>query len=140
MKKIGSLVAIVLLFSCNAKKSMVDEEFHLYEVLKEDQYNGARIKFYEIISEPQEFNLLLQDPDLKKKVQSKDILTANFVVFNLGEKTTGGYSVIIKNIEETEDSVLVTIEEVAPKGMATMAISYPMMVIKINSKKPIIFN
>lgn len=140
MKKISALFVSIFLFSCGTQKPISDGELTLYEILKEDQYNGARIKFYEIISEPSEFKLLLNDPDLKRKVASKDIITANYIVINLGEKTTGGYSMKVKNIEETEDSIIVSIEEVAPDGMATMVMTYPMMVVKINSKKPIVFN
>lgn len=140
MKKISTLFVSIFLFSCGTQKPVADDELLLYEILKEDQYNGARIKFYEIISEPNEFKLLLNDPDLKRKVAPKDIITANYIVLNLGEKNTGGYSIKVKNIEETEDSIIVTIEEEAPEGIATMAISYPMMVVKINSKKPIVFN
>ncbi|WP_396173407.1 protease complex subunit PrcB family protein, partial [Flavobacterium sp.] len=65
---------------------------------------------------------------------------ANFIIINLGEKTTGGYAIKVKNIEETVESIVVTIAEEAPTGMATTVMTYPMMVIKINSKKPIIFN
>lgn len=140
MKKISTLFLTVILYSCGTQKPVADGEIQLYEILKEDQYNGARIKFYEIISEPNEFKLLLNDGDLKRKVTQKDILTANFIVLNLGEKTTGGYSIKVKNVEETDDSIVVTIEEVAPKGMATTVMTYPMMVLKINSKKPIVFN
>lgn len=140
MKKISTLFLTVILFSCGTQKPASEEELQLYEILKEDQYNGAKIKFYEIISEPNEFKLLLNDPDLKRKVTPKDIIASNFIVLNLGEKNTGGYSIKVKNIEETEDSIVVTIKEEAPAGMATMVMTYPMMVVKINSKKPIVFN
>ena len=140
MKKISALFLTIVLFSCGTQKSNSDAELPLYEILKEDQYNGANFKFYEIISESSEFKLLLNDPDLKNKVNPKDIISSNFIVFNMGEKTTGGYSIHIKNVQETEDSIIVTVEEVAPKGMATTVMTYPMMVLKINSKKPIIFN
>lgn len=140
MKKISTFFLTVILFSCGTKKPAAADEFQLYEILKEDQYNGAKIKFYEIISEPNEFRLLQNDPDLKKSVQAEDIVHANFIVINLGEKTTGGYAIKVKNIEETDESIVVTIAEEAPRGMTTTVMTYPMMVIKINSKKPIIFN
>ena len=140
MKKTIILFLTFMLFSCGTQKYNSDGELPLFEILKEDQFNGANFKFYEIISESNEFKLLLNDSDLKKKVTPKDIVTSNFIVFNLGEKTTGGYSIQIKNVEETEDSIIVTVEEVAPKDVATTVMTYPMMVVKINSKKPIIFN
>jgi hypothetical protein len=140
MKKISTLFVSLFLFSCGTQKSISDGEILLYEILKEDQQNGAKIKFYEIITESSEFKLLLNDVDLKNKIVAKDIVTSNFIILNLGEKTTGGYSIKINNIEETEESIIVTIEEETPKGMATTVMTYPMMVVKINSKKPIVFN
>jgi len=140
MKKISTLFVSIFLFSCGTQKPISDGEIILYEILKEDQFNGAKIKFYEIITESSEFKLLLNDGDLKNKIAAKDIVTSNFIIFNLGEKTSGGYSIKINNIEETEDSIVVSIEEETPKGMATTVMTYPMMVVKINSKKPIIFN
>ena len=140
MKKINTLFLTVILFSCGTPKSATAGKFQLYEILKEDQYSGAKIKFYEIVSEPKEFRLLQNDPDLKGKVQAKDILDSNFIIINLGEKTTGGYAIKVQHIEETEESIIVTIAEEAPSGMATTVMTYPMMVIKINSKKPILFN
>lgn len=140
MKNISTLFLVIILFSCGSQKPSGEEEQQLYEILKEDQFNGAKIKFFEIITESNEFRLLLNDSDLKRKVAPKDIVSSNYIVVNLGEKTTGGYSIRVKNVEETEDSIVVTIEEIAPKGMATTVMTYPMMVLKINSKKPIIFN
>ena len=82
--------------------------------------------------------MLLNDPDLKNKIKSSDIYTSNFLLLNMGEKNSGGYSFLIENIEETENDIIITIKENAPQGMATTVMTYPISIVKINSKKNII--
>ncbi len=138
MKKFSVIIAACLvLFSCSTQKT-TDEKPPLYEILKQDEQGGATFRFFEIITEQKEFKMLLNDPDLKKKINPSDINTSNFLLLNMGEKNTGGYSFSVENIEETENDIIITIRENAPKGMATMAITYPISIVKINSKKNII--
>lgn len=129
----------VILFSCGPKPTIKNEEYRLYEVLKVDEYSGARVRFYEVITDSQEFKMILNDPELKGKIHSKDILTSNFVLLHMGEKSTGGYRLDVESIHETDDQIVVKVKEVSPKGMVTTAITYPLTVIKIHSKKPVIF-
>lgn len=138
MKKFSAIIAACLvLFSCSTQKT-TDEKPPLYEILKQDEQGGATFRFFEIITEQKEFKMLLNDPDLKKKINPSDINTSNFLLLNMGEKNTGGYSFSVENIEETENDIIITIRENAPKGMATMAMTYPISIVKINSKKNII--
>ncbi len=138
MKKISAIIAVCLvLFSCSTQKT-TDEKPPLYEILKQDEQGGASFRFFEIITEQKEFKMLLNDPDLKKKINPSDINTSNFLLLNMGEKNTGGYSFSVENIEETENDIIITIRENAPNGMATMAMTYPISIVKINSKKNII--
>lgn len=138
MKKIIAITTICLvLFSCSTQKN-TDEKPPLYEILKQKEIGGANFRFFEIITEQKEFKMLLNDPDLKNKVKPSDIYTSNFLLLNMGEKNTGGYSFSVENVEETENDIIITIKENGPKGMATMAITYPISIIKVNSKKNII--
>lgn len=137
MKRLCLLPLSLLLFACAGSKNQPKSE--LYEVLKSNDYQGAEFRFYEIITEPKEFVLLLNDPDLKRKVKADDIQKANFVVLHAGEKTTGGYSIFVRDIKETPDAIIITVGETAPQGMAITAMTYPMTVIKVNSKKRLEF-
>ncbi|AWI26431.1 protease complex subunit PrcB family protein [Flavobacterium pallidum] len=140
MKKIGLLLMALVLFSCKTTKTSGTSP--LYEVLAERSTGGAQIKFYEIISEPNEFKMIKNDPALKKKIKPTDIDTSNFVILSAGEKNTGGYSIGIEKIEETANNIIVTIKEEGPKPgeMVTESLTTPFTIIKINSKKEIIFN
>jgi len=138
MKKITLVTTIsVVLFAC-APKAVVSEKVEMYEILKQSEQGGADFKFFEIITEAKEFKMLLNDPDLRKKVKLSDINTSNFLLLNMGSKSSGGYSISIESIEELEDDIIITIKETVPKGMATTVMTNPMTIVKINSKKNII--
>lgn len=139
MKKISLIGAILLIISCGTKKNIKVEKPPLFEVLKQDSFNGAQIKFNELITEREELQLLLGDPDLKNKVKASDIETANFVILHMGEKNSGGYSITVIDAKESEESITLIISEESPKEMATAVMTYPMAVVKVNSKKRIIF-
>ena len=141
MKKILILGISLLLFSCRAKKNTVEEIKPLFEVMAEKSDGGAKIQFYEIISESKEFSMIKNDPDLKGKIKPDDILTSNFAILNLGEKNSVGYSLKIEKAEETNQNVILTLKEITPENLVIIpdVYKYPFCLIKINSKKEIIF-
>lgn len=111
----------------------------LYEVLYTSEYGGTAFEFYEIFSEEKEFKLLLDDPELKKKISPDDIKKASFIILNMGQKNTGGYSIGIKKIVNTKENLQVYIDKKEPKPNepVTMAITNPFTIVKINSRKPV---
>jgi len=137
MKKVGLMMFLMtLIYGCSTPKTT--ENLPLYEILKQDEHEGAAFQFYEIVTEKKEFKMILNDVDLKKKVKQEDILKANFIILNMIQKSSVGYYFTIENAEETNENIILTIKENAPKGMATSVMTNPMCVIKINSKKNII--
>ncbi|RZJ34286.1 MAG: protease complex subunit PrcB family protein [Flavobacterium sp.] len=139
MKKIGGLIMLFIAAASCATKSAAPVKRPLYEILTQQSDGGGNIHFYEIISEPNEIPMLQNDEHLSRKIKADDIKTANFLVLNMGEKTSGGYSITVDNVVETADKIIVTVHENEPaKGsMTTSAITYPYTVVRINSKKPI---
>ena len=108
----------------------------LYEILFRNDFGGAGFQFYEIISEKDEFNILLVDDLIKPYVRKTDIETCNFILINLGEKQAKGFTIEVTNIEELPDKIIITIKEIAPKNNA-LEVTKPCYVIKIKSKKAI---
>lgn len=141
MKKKIIVGISLLLFSCGVKKNTVEETKPLFEVIAEKPDGGAKIQFFEIISESKEFSMIKNDPDLKGKIKPDAILTSNFAILNLGEKNSDGYSLKIEKAEETNQNVILTIKEIKPENLVIMpdVYKYPFCLIKINSKKEIIF-
>lgn len=139
MKKcILVFVLIISLFSCKTT-TIVPEKKPLFEVLLEQNDGGGNINFYEILTEPKEIKMLQNDEKLKKRISTDDLQQSNFVILNMGEKPTGGYSITVDSVTETENNIIIKVKEVNPEpgAMLTQSISYPYTVIKINSKKPI---
>lgn len=138
MKKIIAVLAVFVLISCGAKKT--SSSTALYEVLTEQSNGGGNIKFFEILTEPNEIKMLENDPLLADKMKQTDIGNSNYVILNMGEKNTSGYSIGVEKVEETDKSIIITVKENSPSpdAMVMQVISYPYTVVKIHSKKEII--
>lgn len=138
MKKVISVVAVFVLLSCGAKKKTDSKA--LYEVLTTQSDGGGNIQFYEILTEPNEIKMLENDPLLAEKMKQTDINNSNYVILNMGEKNTGGYSIGIQKVEETDKNIIITVKEnnPAPDAMSMQVITYPYTVVKVHSKKEII--
>ena len=141
MKKIVVSFVALAVVSCGATATKSSDKNSLYEVLTQQSNGGASIRFFEILSEPDQIAMLQNDENLKNKISPNDIQTSNFLVLNMGEKTSGGYSIGIDNVVETDKNIVITIKETSPEPgtMVTQAFTNPFCVVKINSKKDIIF-
>ena len=133
MKKIISLLLLVLLFGCNAPKTIVVPE-PLFKIIKTSQEQGGTFKFYETITEKSEFAMLTSDQDLKDLISPSDIATCNFALINLGGKPESGYSINVALVQETADKIMLKITEIAPATDNEDG-SNPLFIIKVNSKK-----
>jgi len=140
MKKAVLFILALILVSCGASSSKKSVSNSLYEVLTQQTDGGASIRFFEILSEENEIAMLQNDEKLIDKIKTNDIQTSNFVVLNMGEKTSGGHKISIESVVETDKNIIITIKETAPQpgSMVTQEITTPYCVVKINSKKEII--
>jgi len=138
MNKLVVGALLLLIVSCGVKPQTGGSK-SLYEVLTQQPDGGANIRFYEILTEPREISMLTNDENLKDKISSEDITNSNFIILNMGEKTSGGHSITVESVVETSDKIVVTVKENEPSagGINTTAITYPYSIVKINSKKPI---
>ncbi|WP_163410374.1 protease complex subunit PrcB family protein [Flavobacterium ajazii] len=138
MKKVISVLTVFVLISCGAKKT--SDSTALYEILTEQSDGGGNIRFFEILSEPNEIIMLQNDPHIKGKINQEDIANSNYVILNMGQKNTGGYSIGVEKVEETDKNIIITVKENNPASdaMLMQVITYPYTVVKIRSKKEII--
>ena len=141
MKKIAITILTFVLFSCGSTsvKKTTDKKA-LYEILTQQSDGGGNIHFFEILSAPNEIKMLQSDKKLKNKITPLDVQNSNFVILNMGEKNTGGYSITVDTITETDKNIVISVKETSPEpgSMVTQAFTYPFCVVKINSKKEII--
>lgn len=140
MKKAVLLILVVTLASCAVTPLKSSDSSKLYQVLTQQSNGGASIRFFEILSEPNEIKMLQNDENLKNMISSNDVQNSNFIVLNMGEKTTGGYSIGIETIIETDKNIILTIKETSPDpgSIVSQGFTTPFCVVKINSKKEII--
>ncbi|RXR22914.1 protease complex subunit PrcB family protein [Flavobacterium stagni] len=136
MKKVVFSCFSFLLLACSSVKPP-ESSYTSYDVLFSREQDGGRFQFYEIITEESEYKMLLNDPIISPYLKKEDIQTCNFILVNLGEKPTGGWTIKVERVKVLKDKVEVVIKEIPPKGMATTAMTTPNFVIKIKSKKPI---
>lgn len=139
MKKLFLVGLVTLIYSCSSTKSTMTKP--LYEVLSYENDGGANIRFYEILTEPNEIKMLLGDPNLKKKIKSEDIEKSNFIILNMGELPEGNYNITVDKIEETPMEIIVYVKETKPTTVTPNDVENfvrPYSVVKINSKKSII--
>jgi len=139
MKKSAIALIALFLFACSSTKTDNSSKL-LYEVLTEQNNGGAEIRFFEILTESKEIKMLQADENLKNKIKPDDINKANFVILNLGEKSSGGHSIKVVKAEETATQIILTVTETSPKPgeMAMTVMSNPYTIVKVNSKKEII--
>jgi protein-disulfide isomerase len=140
MKKAILLIVTIVLASCGSSSIKKSEIKPLYEVLTEQADGGANIRFFEILSEPNEIVMLQNDEKLINKIKPDDIKTASFIVFNMGEKTAGGHKISIESAVETDKNIIITIKEITPESniVITQEVTMPYCIVKVNSKKEII--
>jgi hypothetical protein len=140
MKRICLLFVSIILFSCSTTKSKVIDK-PLFEVLTQQPDGGGNIHFFEIVSTSQEFRMLQGDEKLNGKITPNDINESNFLILNMGEKSINGCSINVVDVQETDNKIIVTVKETDPKGEGIAAADYvyPYCIVKINSKKEIVF-
>jgi hypothetical protein len=140
MNKISLSLLILMLVACGTTAPINSEKEALYQVLTQQTDGGANIRFFEILTEPNEIRMLQNDKKLKNKINPVDVQKSNFVILNMGEKNTGGYSIGIDSVVETEKNIIISVKEISPEpdSMVTQVFTYPFCVVKINSKKEIV--
>ncbi|HEX8269660.1 MAG TPA: protease complex subunit PrcB family protein [Flavobacterium sp.] len=139
MKKLVIIPVLLILASCGSSSGTKTATKPLYEVLTQQSTGGASIRFYEILTEQKEIRMLLGDDNLRKKIGPGDITSANFIILNMGEKPSAGYSITVDEVVETSDKIIVTVKEKEPSSdsMSASVMTNPYTIVKINSKKPI---
>jgi hypothetical protein len=140
MKKIAITLFTLALFSCGTTATKSTGKKALYEVLTQQEDGGGNIHFFEILSEPNEIRMLQNDKKLRNKISPIDVQKSNFVILNMGEKSTGGYKITVESVIETDKNIIITVKETEPEpgSMVTQGLTYPFCVVKLNSKKEII--
>ncbi len=140
VKRIIALLFVTFVISCSTNRSATETK-PLFEILTVREDGGATIRFFEILSEEREIKMLQNDETLGKKIMGSDINTANFVILNMGEKTSLGHSITVEKVEESPNQIIIFTKDNEPKSKVQEekeVFYYPYTIVKINSKKEIL--
>ncbi len=140
VKRIIALLFVTFVISCSTNRSATETK-PLFEILTVREDGGATIRFFEILSEEREIKMLQNDETLGKKIMASDINTANFVILNMGEKTSLGHSITVEKVEESPNQIIIFTKDNEPKSKVQEekeVFYYPYTIVKINSKKEIL--
>jgi hypothetical protein len=140
MRKVIPAFLVLFLASCSSTKAPVSNQ--LYEVLTTNNDGGANIKFYEILTEPKEIMMLLGDETLRKKISKDDTTNSSFIILNSGPTKETYNRIKVEKVIETATNIEVYVKDSQKSTEPDLAdenISFPYTIIKINSKKPIVF-
>ena len=138
--KAAIIFLLVFMISCSSSNKLTEPK-QLIEILSTQEDGGATIRFFEILSEEREIKMLQNDELLKGKINAGDIKTSNFIILNMGEKTTLGYTISIQKVEETDTSIIIVTKDNEPKSKRVEekeVFYYPYTIVKVNSKKELI--
>ena len=135
MKKLLTLFSVLLILSCSSSKSSKEVA---YVALIDSSHNGKQRESYEVIDNHIDLSKtykLIKD----ELVPNIDFAKARVVVLKKKKKNTGGYTIGIEEVREEANKVIVKIKKTYPDGMATMVITEPFFIAKINTTKKIEF-
>ncbi len=135
MKKLLTLFSVLMLLSCSSSKTPKEVS---YQIIMESSHNGKMHESYEVIDNHIDLNKtykLIKD----ELVPNIDFAKARVVVLYMGQKNTGGYTIGIEEVREESNKVIVKIKKTYPDGIATMVITEPFVIAKINTTKKIEF-
>ncbi|MDI9310673.1 MAG: protease complex subunit PrcB family protein [Limnohabitans sp.] len=117
---------------------MVDVS-NIYEVIYKNDYSGAETRSFKVIRNLEDFKAYYQGLN-DEKIPDVDFKKSMVVILNMGMKNTGGYSIEPDKLFQDGDRLVMTIKENSAQKdeLVTMALTKPVCIVKINSKKKII--
>ena len=129
----------LIVFSCNSTTQMAEQSKVPFSVILEEAVGGRSekeiVRIHDkntLIDIYKEINVH-RDPDFV--IPNIDFSKDMILVFFVGEKTTGGHSVSVKEIIENSDQIDVYYQEIGPRptDMVTMVITQPYCIIKVQN-------
>ncbi len=136
MKKLVTLFSVVVLFSCSSTKCVKSVS---HQVLTDSSYMGKKTQSYEVIDNHNDLKRLYDTVNDKLIPNNVDFANSRVVALFMGEKNTGGYAIGIESVKQEKGKVIVKVKKSYPDGMATMALTQPYVIAKINTTKKIEF-
>ena len=145
------VVACIFLFSScssgiNKKTKLMNQEEIAFEIIAQDDFGGMTESKFITIKDKNSlneiYNLISKGRMPKLEIPAIDFKKEIVIALFLGEKTSGGHSITVKQIENINDKVIVTYKIDSPKKgeMVTTVMTHPYCIIKMpKTLKEVVF-
>ena len=139
--KVLLLVCFLTLTSCSAQKSNYYSSSISFEKIGSHSYGGFQEEIYYVITDIQLLKKIYTQINLARK-PGLQLPTIDFdkecvVALFMGQKKSGGFAVEMDSIiNKKNNSFEIIIKEISPIDMASMAITKPFIIYKLNIPNP----
>ena len=145
------VVACIFLFSScssgnNKKSKLMNQEVIAFQIIAQDNFGGMTdSKFITIKDENslnEIYNLISKGRMPELEIPALDFEKETVIALFLGEKTSGGHSITVQQIENISDKVIITYKIDSPKKgeMVTTVMTQPYCIIKMpKTLKEVVF-
>ena len=131
-----SILAAVLLSACNNAKvtGKNENEMSNFEVIYESEYGGNGQEEIKIIENQDEFAELWAQTTMQpvESVPQIDFTKKIIIAKNFPSRNSGGTQYKVQSVSQNGNQIEIHYTATGPDGMATMAITNPLMIVAVN--------
>lgn len=138
MKKLIFCFGILLgTISCsNSQATSDNSKMNDFQILYQSEYGGIGVEKTEIFTEEESFAKMWEET-INVYSQSSEIPQVDFskkmvVAQHFQSQNSGGTEYEIQSVKQSGDKLEVLYKATPPEGMATMAITNPLMIVVVN--------
>src|SRR5690606_7323198 len=129
---------LLLTMSCNNSKvaSSNAEEMNKFEVLYQSEYGGSGEEKTEVFTDAESFSRMWNETmnaySSSNEVPEIDFSTKMVVAQHFQSQNSGGTTDEVQSVKKSSNKTEIFYKATAPEGMATMAITNPLLVVVID--------
>ncbi len=131
------IICALTFVSCSAQKNKSNASLS-FKKIESQSHGGFQQQQFLVITNSKQLKKIYTQLNLTRKpglpLPKIDFDNETVIALFMGQKNTGGFSVEIDSVINTGDSFVdIIIKENAPTGMASMAITHPFSLYKLNT-------
>jgi hypothetical protein len=143
MRNIFLVPILFLILACNSMKKSADirdSKSTLFTTLYSSESKGRAEASNVIVKSQEDLNALFQSLEVQE-IPKVDFSKNQVVALFLGQRSNGGFSILIDRVEVEGEKVVIYKKVQTPKmgEVVTMALTTPVVIAEIHSTKEIIF-
>ncbi len=129
---------LLLANACSNSQATSNESSKMndFEILYQSEYGGSGVEKTEVFTDKESFDKMWNEM-INVYSQSSEIPKVDFakkmvVAQHFQSRNSGGTEYEIQSVKQTGDKLEVLYKATPPEGMATMAITNPLMIVVVN--------